>query len=533
MSIINKQRQIKEIVRCGKDPVHFLNKYIKIQHPTRGLISFNTYKFQDECLENFVEHRFNIILKSRQLGISTLGAAYAVWLAIFYKDKNILVIATKLSVAMNFIKKVKVAIKSLPSWLILPQIVSNNKQSLEFSNGSTIKAIPTSEDAGRSEALSLLIVDEAAFVRNFDELWMGLYPTISTGGRAIVLSTPNGVGGQYHELYMKAECGENEFNPIKLPWWVHPEHDEEWFENESKSFSKKQVAQEFLCDFAASGDTFLTVDDIEYIRVGVKNPLEKWGPDMGVWVWKYALTEHKYVISADTARGDAADYSAFHVIDTNESEVVAEYKGKLPPDQFAMLLHEAGMRYNKALLCPENNTYGYAVVMKLQELGYPNLYFKKAKDRYASMYSGDNNIHKIGFTTSGQTRNQILTKLEEVIRNRQIRLYSSRLYEELKTFVWSGSKAQAQKGKNDDLVISLAIGIWLYDTTPSYNKFTIDINDAMLKALQVNKTQNQISPESPWVTKRLNPFLPVILNEMPSMSGSDIHPVYGDLSWLV
>ena len=179
MAVSNKKRQVKEIVKCGKEPLHFINRYVKIQHPERGTISFDTYPFQDDCVNNFIDNRFNVIVKSRQLGLSTLVAAYAVWLAIFYKDKNILVIATKLAVAMNFIKKVKVALRSLPPWLLLPEIVGNNKQSIEFSNGSTIKAIPTSEDAGRSEALSLLIIDEAAFVRNFDDLWMGLHQTVS------------------------------------------------------------------------------------------------------------------------------------------------------------------------------------------------------------------------------------------------------------------------------------------------------------------------------------------------------------------
>ena len=194
----NKQHQIKEIVKCGKDPSYFFNKYVKIQHPVKGAIPFKTYDFQDQCVDDFRNHRFNIILKSRQLGLSTISAAYAAWLAIFYKDKNILVIATKLSVAQNFIRKVKFVLQSMPKWLLLPEIINNNKQALEFSNGSTIKAIPTSEDAGRSEALTLLIVDEAAFVRNFDTIWTGLYPTLSTGGQAIVLSTPNGVGGQYY-----------------------------------------------------------------------------------------------------------------------------------------------------------------------------------------------------------------------------------------------------------------------------------------------------------------------------------------------
>ena len=532
MAPTNKHRQVKEIVKCGKDPIYFMNKYMKIQHPQKGLIDFNTYPFQDDCIRDFVDHRFNIILKSRQLGISTLGAAYAVWLAIFYKDKNVLVIATKLSVAMNFIKKVKVGLRSLPRWLVLPELTANNKQSLEFSNGSSIKAIPTSDDAGRSEALSLLIVDEAAFVRNFDELWTGLYPTLSTGGRTIVLSTPNGVGGQYYDLYMKAIAGENEFNSIKLTWDVHPERDDEWFEIESRNLSPKQIAQELMCDFAASGDTFLSAEDIEYIRTIIKNPLEKWGPDMGVWVWKYALNEHHYIISADTARGDAADYSTFHVIDTIESEIVAEYKGKIPPDQFAILLNEAGMRYNKAVICPENNTYGYAVIMKLQELNYSNLYYKSRRDKFTAMYGTESMLHKVGFTTTGPARNQILTKLEEVIRNKQIKIYSSRLYEELKTFIWKGTKAQAQKGKNDDLVIALAIGIWLYDASTDYSKHTSTINDAMLSAFAINGKDENPAMRSPYTEYALNPFKPIILSSLPESSGS-IDPVYGDMSWLL
>lgn len=535
----SKKRQINEILKCGKDPSYFMNKYVKIQHPQRGTIPFKTYSFQDSCIQDFNDHRFNIILKSRQLGLSTLGAAYAVWLAIFYKDKNILVIATKLSVAMNFIKKVKTAIRGLPQWLILPEIISNNKQTVEFSNGSSIKAVPTSDDAGRSEALSLLIVDEAAFVRNFDELWTGLYPTLSTGGRAIVLSTPNGVGGQYYDLYMKAVSKENEFNPIKLMWDVHPERDDDWFDKETKNLSEKQIAQELLCDFAASGETFLNAEDIEYLRTCVVRPLEKWGPEMGVWVWKYALSEHPYIISADIARGDGKDYSTFHVIDTVESEIVAEYKGKIPPDQFAILLNEAGMRYNKAVVCPESNTYGYAVLMKLQELRYPNIYFQKERDKYAVMY-GDGNIGKAGFSTQSANRAKALTKLEEVVRNKQVRIYSSRLYEEMKTFIWKGTKAQAMRDKNDDLVMALAIGVWLYDTSPSYNKNSVDINQAMLEAMAVNtnRASGVLNPDLK-TASQFNPFKPSILTDVDFQAqeeGSEKniidHPL-GDLTWLI
>jgi hypothetical protein len=494
VSKINKSRQITEIVRCGKDPKYFFNSYLKIQHPVRGLIDFDTYEFQDDCVDIFLDSRFSIILKSRQLGLSTLVAAYAVWMAIFQREKNILIIATKLSVAQNFITKVKTMIRSLPKWLILPEIVENNKQLIKFSHGSSIKAIPTSEDAGRSEALSLLIVDEAAFVRNFDTIWTGLYPTVSTGGRVIVLSTPNGVGGQYYKLYTEAESGLNEFQSIRLPWEVHPERDDEWFEKTTKNMSDRQISQEYLCDFASSGETFLSAKDIEWLRANIRAPIDRDGDDMNVWIWKYPLSEHSYIMTADVSRGDSKDFSTFHIVDVGEGECVAEYKGKIPPDRFAELLHKFGMKYNCALLCPENNSYGYATVLKLKELQYPNLYYKKRKGVYLGGYVPSTDQSIAGFTTSGKTRNLILTKLEEVLRNKQIMIYSTRFYEETKTFSWRGTKAQAQKGYNDDLIISFAIAMWLYDSSSGYNTNSKVLNDAMLKSMKMTRNSYDDMP---------------------------------------
>lgn len=498
MPPLNKQKQIAEIVKCGKDPAYFINRYVQIQHPIRGRIPFHTFEFQDDCLKHFNDNRFNIVVKSRQLGLSTLTAAYAVWMALFRKDKTVLVIATKLAVAQNFIKKVKIALSGIPTWMWITDITAKNTQAIEFSNGSMIKAIPTSEDAGRSEALSLLIVDEAAFIRNFGELWKGLYPTLSTGGRAIVVSTPNGTGGQYYDLYRQADEGVNEFNPIKLPWDVHPERDDDWFNRESMNMNKQQVAQELLCDFQASGNTFLPTEEIERLRYKVRTPLERWGPENNIWIWKYAQPDHEYVISADVSRGDGKDYSTFHIIDTTISEVVGEFRGKVPPDQLAYLLVEAARRYDEALVCPESNTYGYAVLMKLQELGYRNIYFSKEKDKFNALY-GTGAISKAGFTTQGASRAKILTKMEEMIRNDKVDVYSQRLVDELKTFVWTNGKAQAQRGKNDDLVISFAIGLWLYDGDKHTSKKAVDINKAMLQAFDINKKET--SQE-----KRPNPF---------------------------
>ena len=496
-NVKKKSKQVEEIIKCGKDPNYFFKNYLKIQHPVHGLIPFDTYDFQDDCVDEFLEHRFNIVLKSRQLGLSTLVTAYAVWMAIFKREKNILIIATKLSVAQNFITKVKTMIRSLPKWLMLPEIVENNKQKIRFSHGSEIKAVPTSEDAGRSEALSLLIVDEAAFVRNFDTIWTGIYPTISTGGRVIILSTPNGAGGQYYQLYTQAEAGLNEFNAIKIPWDAHPDRDEEWFRKTTANLSKRQIAQEYLCDFTTSGETFLDNESIEWMRQMVVPPVDRQGDDKNVWIWKYPLSEHEYVMSADVSRGDSKDYSTFHIIDVTTGEIAAEYKGKIRPDNFAVLLNEFGLKYNKALLCPENNSYGFATILKLIELRYPRLYYRrKTNTAFVGNYVPPSTPETAGFNTNGKTRGTVLAKLEEVLRNKQLISYSSRFYEELKVFTWQSGKAQAKRGFNDDLVMSLAIGTWLYDASADYSKNSRALNDAMLSAMRVEKKIYDQTPEA-------------------------------------
>ena len=186
---LSKQEIVKEIVKSGKDPVYFINNYAKISHPMHGLIPFSTYDFQTSLLETFMDNRFTVVLKARQLGISTISAAYIAWLMMFHRDKNVLVVATKFQTASNLVKKVKSIHRHLPKWLKIAEISIDNRTSFELSNGSQIKAAATSSDAGRSEALSLLVIDEAAHVEGLDELWTGLYPTLSTGGGCIALST--------------------------------------------------------------------------------------------------------------------------------------------------------------------------------------------------------------------------------------------------------------------------------------------------------------------------------------------------------
>ena len=146
---LSKKEILKEIVKAGKDPDYFINNYAKISHPMKGLIPFKTYDFQSDLINSFNDHRFTVILKARQLGISTITAAYIAWMMMFHRDKNILVIATKFNTASNLVKKVKSIIKHLPDWLTISNIAIDNRTSFELSNGSQIKASSTSGD-GRS-----------------------------------------------------------------------------------------------------------------------------------------------------------------------------------------------------------------------------------------------------------------------------------------------------------------------------------------------------------------------------------------------
>jgi len=254
-----KQIIRQEYVKCAADPTHFMRKYCFIQHPQRGRIQFSLYPFQSKIIKLFQENPYTLILKSRQIGMSTLSAGYALWLMVFHSDKNVLCIATKQDTAKNMVTKVKFMFDNLPSWLKI-DADENNKLTLRLSNGSQIKATSAATDAGRSESVSLLIVDEAAFIDSIGEIWASAQQTLATGGGCIVLSTPYGTGNWFHQTWVRAENKENDFLPIKLPWFVHPERDQEWRDRQDELLGNpRMAAQECF-----SGDTII------YTKLGPK-----------------------------------------------------------------------------------------------------------------------------------------------------------------------------------------------------------------------------------------------------------------------
>jgi hypothetical protein len=468
---------------------------------------FNLYPFQEDTLTDMKDHRYNIILKSRQLGISTLSAGYILWNMLFKQDFNCLVIATTQDVAKNLVTKVRVMHDNLPSWL-KGKTLEDNKLSLRFKNGSQVKAVSSTGTAGRSEALSLLVMDEAAFINGIDEIWTAAQQTLATGGGAIMLSTPNGTGNLFHKTWMDSEAG-GRFNGIKLHWTAHPERDETWREEQTQLLGEKSAAQECDCDFITSGHTVVDGPIIQwYDQTYVNEPKEKRGFDGNYWIWDYPNYNKAYTVVADVARGDGADYSAFHVLEIESMTQVAEYRGKIGTTEYGNMLVSIATEWNNALLVIENANIGWAVIQVAIDKGYENLYYSYKQDAYvdenvhlAKGYDLKNKAQKVpGFSTTSKTRPLIISKIETYFREKSPIVHSKRLIDELYVFIWNGSRAEAQRGYNDDLVMSFGIALWVRDTALRLHQQGIDLSRKTLGHLgkSAGVYNNNTNPNGSW-----------------------------------
>ena len=241
-----------------------------------------------------------------------------------------------------------------------------------------------------------------------------------------------------------------------------------------------------------SGETVFAAEDMEtYLNMST-TPRHRTGFDRNLWIWEERKQENSYLISADVARGDGKDYSVCHVLKLETMELVAEYQGKCTPDVFSRVLHDVGQEYGNGLLVVENNSVGYSVLEKLKEMRYPNLYHSvKSTHEFVEEYQADQMSNAVpGFSMTSKTRPLIVAKLEEFIRNNLIKIYSSRLLSEMKTFVWNNGRPEAMRSYNDDLIIACAIGCWVRDTALTANQKDAEYAKAFIGA--ITKTSNEL-----------------------------------------
>lgn len=535
-----KEQKDLERSKCKNDPKYFLKRYGCVQHPIRGKVRFDTYPFQDQIIDDLFHNKNIAVLKSRQLGVSTLIAAFAAWLSIFYPDKVTLVIATKQTVAKGFLDKFKLIYQYCPKWM-KPEVKEWNKLSVSFSNGSFIQVSTTTEDAGASYALSLLVVDEAALLgKRMDAIWTSAAPTISTGGKAVVISTPRGPQGWFFKTCSAAEEAQRlkeegfqltpeqektNFHLIKLPWEVHPERDQAWFDNMCKTFNydERKIAQELLCSFTRSGDKVIKPEVIEALRKDKRRvPVL---PDMEKKIFNLVSTYLPFVLSqynikdkaqretiaialtrelkdnltlyreprgeeeiffgADVASGGAEDFSAFLGTDKTGFNVCA-YKGKVDTKMFAIILFMLGSYYNDASLAIERNTYGKDVLLRLSsELHYNNVL--------------DGLDGKAGFNTSagsqGGTRAFYVSRLIGLLQTPSSEqnpvINDLRIITELDSFVWLNDKPQASAGAHDDITMAFCILATVITTLDEENPIGVLSNSILETVNRLGKQKDQ------------------------------------------
>ena len=542
MNITDKRQLLLEYTKCAKDPSYTIESYFETFDKTQeGFVPFKLFDKQKLLISNYEGNRFNLVLKYRQAGISTVTAAYAAVKTAFALSDNperVLILANKQETAVEFLNKITNFIKQLPNWVNVTFDKSSQKH-VKLSNGSELKAVATSTDALRGYTPTIMILDEAAFIEGGQSLWSACLAAIGTGGKAFLISTPNGLDEIYYEAYEGAISATNKFKVTHLKWWQDPrfnkdlrliktndiinwiqkpqaEKDEHiiesakdlhvdiilkfieegykphstWYENMCRdmNLNKRMINQELECAFIGSGDNVIEGEVLrKQEELNVSEPVFKdkeW--DNNVWVWKMPQKGHRYILALDVSRGDSEDATGMCIIDYDTFEQVLEYHGKVPPDIAAQLVDHYGRMYNALSTFDITGGMGIAATSRLKDLNYPKslLHYDNVNDDIYYIPSPDA-IPGINFASRNR-RSQIIAALEEAISRGGFKIKSARLTAELKKFVYKNGKPDHMKGSHDDLI--MALGMCLFVANTSFKKLheADNLTKAMLESWKTN-----------------------------------------------
>jgi len=523
---LTKEQVMLEYVKCMRDTPYALKTYLQTYDNTVSkYVPLELFPDQISLLNDYEEYEENIALKYRQAGVSTVTGAWISKRLVFAKKtqpEKILIIANKLDTSMEMANKIRAFVDQWPSWVGAG--FSNDKNSqkhYKLTNGSEVKAVATSKDALRGFTPTILVFDEAAFIEADSDFWAACMASLSTGGKVIVVSTPNGYDPIYYEIYDQALKGMNNFKISEMFWYRDPryskdlylvptedlvkyllnkeEQDESkhisfahidpykrdydelslhlkngykpcstWYEKMVKKlkYDKRKINQELNCEFLGSGDNVFENTQLEYIKNNtLTDPI---GKLMGnsLWMWKEPVPEHKYIMGVDVSRGDSEDFSSIQIIDFDDREQVFEYVGKIPPDALAEIAYKWGMMYNAFIVVDITGGMGITTVRKLQELGYKNLYIEGVDT--TSIWSYNAKIaDKIPGLNFNNKRVQIIAAFEEYVRHK-FKIRSVRLYNEMNTFIYLNGRPDHQRGQHDDLIMGISMAIYVGES--SFNK---------------------------------------------------------------
>lgn len=544
---LSREQALLEYAKCIKDTPYALKTYLQTYDNTQSqYVPLELFSDQKTLINDYDTYEENIALKYRQAGVSTVTAAWAskkVVTASKKKPEKVLIIANKLDTSQEFANKVRSFIDQWPTWFgISYSNEKNSQRHFKLSNGCEVKAVATSKDALRGYTPTILIFDEAAFIDADDDFWSACMASLSTGGKVIVISTPNGFDPIYYTIYDQALRGMNDFKITEMYWYRDPryakdlqlikckdiihymlnredyddskiiirygdidprERDYEdiklklsngykvyspWFEGMAKKlkFDRRKISQELECNFLGSGDNVIPSSTIETMKQNyIQEPKNKFIGG-SLWQWKEPVEGHKYIMGIDVSRGDSEDYTTFTIIDFDTREQVLEYLGKVPPDVVAEIAFKWATMYSAFVVIDITGGMGVSTSRKLQELGYKNLYVEgiNTADKWKYNVKAMEKIPGLNFNNK---RVQIVASFEEALRH-NFEIRSSRLLNELNTFVYVNGRPDHQKGQHDDLIMAIAMAIYVGENSFTQLEKVTEQTKAMMESWLVNET---------------------------------------------
>jgi hypothetical protein len=559
---LSKEQILLEYAKCINDTPYALKTYLQTYDNTQSkYVPLELFNDQVTLVNDYDTCEENIALKYRQAGVSTVTSAWASKRLVFAKKskpEKILIIANKMDTAQEMGNKVRAFVDQWPSWLgVTFSNEKNSQRHFKLTNGCEVKAVATSKDALRGYTPTILIFDEAAYINADEDFWSACMASLSTGGKVIVISTPNGFDPIYYSIFSQAIKGMNDFRITEMYWFRDPRYSKDlklikcndivhymlnrgdyndseiildysnikvsdrnfqeiklkvenegykpyssWFEAMAKKlkFDKRKISQELECNFLGSGDSVIPAETMKKIKeTHIKEPENKF---MGgaIWQWKEPVEGHRYIMGVDVSRGDSEDFSTISIIDFDAREQVLEYIGKVPPDVLAEIAFKWATMYNSFIVTDITGGMGVSTSRKLQELGYKNLYIDGVNpaDKWKWDPKSQDKIPGINFNSK---RILIIQAFEEALRF-DFALRSQRLFNELNTFVYVNGRPDHQKGQHDDLIMAFAMAVFVGETSFAQLEKATEQTKAMLESWTTEKNAFKDSSQN------FNPGLP-------------------------
>ena len=481
------REEVEEYAKCMKDPIYFIQHYIKIVSLDEGLVPFKLYDFQKEMVGTFHNNRFTICKLPRQSGKSTTIIAYLLHYVLFNPTVNVAILANKAATARDLLGRLQLAYEHLPKWL-QQGVMSWNKGSLELENGSKILASSTSASAVRGGSYNIIFLDEFAYVPSnvAEQFFSSVYPTISSGKttKVMIVSTPHGMN-MFYKLWVDAEEERNEYIPIEVHWSEVPGRDEEWKQQTIKNTSESQFNTEFECEFLGSIDTLITPAKLKTLTY--RQPIQS---NAGLDIHARPEEGHTYMLTADVSRGTSNDYSAFIVVDITELpyRIVAKYRdNEIKPLLFPQKIYEMARVYNQAFVMIEVNDIGEQVANAMQfDLEYDNLVMASMRGRSGQVlgagFSGGK--AQLGVRTTKAVKKVGCSNLKQLVEDNKIIIEDLEIISELSTFIVKGQSFEAEEGCNDDLGSCLFMFGWATDLQYFKELTDVDVRMQMVKENQ-------------------------------------------------